>query len=79
MCKICDEEKNDEFNRKIHHMIHRLIPVLNSEENEVGLFAMIDLIASNCPLDKEFLLDAFSSAYDIYKNNDEENEDDGDL
>ncbi len=79
MCKICDEEKNDELNKKIQHMIHRLIPVLNSQENEVGLFAMIDLVASDWPWDKEVLLDTFSSVYDIYKNNNDEDDDHGDL
>ena len=63
MCKICDKEKEDIFDDKVHTMIHDLIPVLNRDTNDVGLIAMIKLLAANYPY-KEKLIEIVEHVFD---------------
>jgi hypothetical protein len=74
MTKIKSDQKTKEESEvienqmciQVHEMLHDLILVLNQKPRGIGTIAMMELIVTHSPLNKEELIEHISRVWDAY-------------
>jgi len=51
---------------EVHEMLHDLILVLNQKPREIGAMAMMELLVTHSPFNKEGLIEHLSRVWDVY-------------